>query len=332
MNNPIEGYFLVTNEDLIFEVKGIVHPHDRYIAYLRYVLDQDGERKSSEGKYFKKIYPLEDRELYLQENYPYYLQFDERYNRVLQVVQKEQVAYSLNPVDGLNRIRNSGVHTSPLQRATLALSEILVTSSGIPQESLGVTGSLLVNITTRESDIDLIVYGEQAGFQLYNTLRNKYDSIERIQRYTDERLQKHVEFRWGVGNLYNQILGKIEQEKVLQGIFNGFDFFIRLVKYPSEVSYGYLDRVYQSIGTRVLNCRILDDSQSIFTPCEYQVSCEDVSSLRYIMSYRGRYTEHVRKGMNVEVMGRMEKVFQNDGSHWTQMVLGENNTDYLVPI
>ncbi len=332
MDNPIEGYFLVTNEGLIFEVKGNVHPRDRYIAYLRYVVDPSGDRQSGEGKTYKKIYALKNRELFLQENYPYFLQPDERYNRVLQVVQKEHVAYSLSPVDGLNRIRDTGIHATPLQRSTIDLAEILVASSGIPWDSVGVTGSQLVDVSTDKSDIDLIVYGEQAGLQLYRLLEEKYDLIDGLQRYTDERLKQHVEFRWGTENPYHSILNGIEQSKVLQGIFSGYDFFIRLVKLSHETSYKYPDRTYHSLGTRVLSCYILDDSQSIFTPCEYQVRCEEVPNLNCITSYRGRYTEHVSRGMHVEVRGRMERVVQNDGSHWFQIILGENDTDYLIPI
>ena len=34
--SPIEGHFLVTEDGLIFEVKGVIHPEERIIAYLRY--------------------------------------------------------------------------------------------------------------------------------------------------------------------------------------------------------------------------------------------------------------------------------------------------------
>ncbi|MHA2423169.1 MAG: hypothetical protein ACXAEF_00125 [Candidatus Thorarchaeota archaeon] len=332
MDTPIEGYFIVTNEDLVFEIKGNVHPHDRYIAYLRYVVDSSGDRQSGEGKSYRKIYDLENREQYLQENYPHFLEFNEKYNRVLQVVQKKDIAYVLNPVDGLNRFRDTGIHATTLQQCTLDLAEKLVITSGISRNSLGITGSQLVGVSTKESDIDLIVYGKQTGLKLFRELKKNYDLIEGLQGYSGERLSQHVEFRWGKENPNARILKSIEQKKVLQGSFNGFDFFIRLVKYPHEVFYEYHDREYHSLGTRVLNCNILDDSQSMFTPCEYQVSCEEEPDLRFITSYRGRYTEHVYKGMDVNVMGRMEKVVLNDGSFWLQIILGEKDTDYMIPV
>ncbi|MHA1905796.1 MAG: hypothetical protein ACW98Y_00755 [Candidatus Thorarchaeota archaeon] len=332
MDTPIEGYFLVTNEGLIFEVKGNVHPRDRYIAYLRYVIDSSGDRPSKDGTFYKKIYPLENREVYLQQNYPHFLQFDTHYNRVLQVVQKDRVEYVLNPIDGLNRFKDRGRHSTDLQSSTIELAEKLVNLSGISWDSIGVTGSQLVDLATEASDIDLVVYGEYSGTKLHSKLGKKYESIEGVQRYEGESLRKHVEFRWGRTSPYSKVLYLIEGSKVLQGLFNGYDFFIRLVKTPQEISYQYSDRIYESIGTRVLRCHILDDSQSMFTPCEYKIRCEEAPNLVSIVSYRGRYTEHVRKGVDVEVKGRMEKVIQSDGSQWVQIILGEKDTDYLIPL
>jgi predicted nucleotidyltransferase len=332
MATPIEGYFLETNEGLIFEVKGNVHPSDCYIAYLRYVIDSSGDRVSESGSFYKKVYPLEDRQIFLQHNYPQFLRFDKQYNRVLQVVQLDDVRYVLNPIDALNRFKDLGRHGTDLQYSTLELAEKLVETSGISWDSIGVTGSQMVGLATEESDIDLVVYGENNGTQLHSELRKRYEVIEGIQRYTGESLRRHVEFRWGITNPNVKILQHIEGSKVLQGIFNGYDFFIRLVKKPREESYNYFDRKYHPIGTRVLKCRILDDSQAIFTPCEYKAKCEGVSDFQAIVSYRGRYTEQVRKGTDVEVNGRMERVVHIDGNQWIQLVLGESDTDYLIPL
>ena len=332
MDTPIEGYFLVTNDDLIFEIKGNVHPRDRYIAYLRYVVDSSGGRMSEDGTLYRKIYPLENRESYLQQNYPHFLQFNEKYNRVLQVVQNDQIGYVLNPIDGLNRFRDTGRHSTDLQRSTIKLAEKLVDLSGISWNSIGVTGSQLVGLANEESDIDLVIYGEKSGIRLHGELGKKYENVEGLQRYEGESLRKHVEFRWGNDNAHFQKLYTMEEEKALQGIFNDFEFFIRLVKTANEIPYKYPDRTYHSLGTRVLRCSVLDDSQSIFTPCEYKVKCEGIPDLTSVISYRGRYTEHVREGMDVEAKGRMEKVVQSDDSQWLQLVLGEKDTDYLIPL
>ena len=331
MDNPIEGYFLITNEGLIFEIKGNLHPEDQYIAYLRYVTDTSGDRKSRDGITYRKIYPLKDRESYLRENYPHYLSFDDRYKRVLQVVPINCVEFILSPIDALGQIRDSGRHLSSLQDATLRLVDSLVDTCGIPWSSMGVTGSQLVGLATEKSDIDLVVYGEKAGRILHQGLKKSNESIAGLERYTGKYLQQHTQFRWGSNNQHLEVLSSIEGNKLLQGIFDGQEFFIRIVKTPNELQFTYDDLSFESLGTRVLTCDVLDSSQSIFTPCEYQVECQEVPDLASLVSYRGRYTEHVSEGMCVNARGTLERVNHRDGRNWLHLILGESNTDYLLP-
>jgi len=68
LNEPIEGWFVITYDDLIFEVKGVIHPRNRIIAYVRYVPDIDGERGGH-----RKVYNLHEREVFLKEKFPDYL-------------------------------------------------------------------------------------------------------------------------------------------------------------------------------------------------------------------------------------------------------------------
>ena len=77
----------------------------------------------------------------------------------------------------------------------------------------------------------------------------------------------------------------------------------------------------------------MDDVNSIFTPCEYIVECSDIPNLTKFVSFRGRFTEHVEKGMIVEARGRLESVanLQSREKH-VQLVLGEKSSDYLISI
>jgi len=58
----IEGDYLETKENcLFFDIKGYHHPQDRKICFLRFFPDQNGDR-TKEGKKYKKIYSLDERE------------------------------------------------------------------------------------------------------------------------------------------------------------------------------------------------------------------------------------------------------------------------------
>lgn len=332
MDIPIEGYFLVTNEGLIFEVKGNLHSKNYYIAYLRYVVDTYGDRESKDGVVYNKIYPLKNREKFLRENYPHYLKYDQKYARVLQVVPFNSVDFVLNPIDALAKMRDSGEHLEGLRHATRKLAELFVDSIGIPWDSIGVTGSQLVGLETEESDIDLVVYGENACSDMYQGLKKKIGVLTGIERYTGAALQKHTQFRWGSNNQNFEILRLIESGKLLQGLFYGYEFFIRLVKTAYEAEFQYDELSYHSMGTRVLTCDIYDDTQAIFTPCMYKAKCSENLGMVNIVSYRGRYTEHVQTGDRVKARGKLEKVNHRDGRSWLQLVLGEEDSDYLLPI
>jgi len=52
-----EGDFIETSEGLVFDVKGLIHPPNRIIAFLRYFPDKKGERKRNSERY-SKVYSL----------------------------------------------------------------------------------------------------------------------------------------------------------------------------------------------------------------------------------------------------------------------------------
>jgi hypothetical protein len=101
LESPIEGYFVITSDNLVFEVKGVVHPENRIIAYLRYVPSES----SSTG--FKKVYDLDEREKYLREKYPEYLWNSEPHGRIVQSVSEEKIESILDPVDRLAQMREA---------------------------------------------------------------------------------------------------------------------------------------------------------------------------------------------------------------------------------
>ena len=66
----IEGAFIESFEGLIFDVKGLVHPPDRVIAFVRYYLHEKGDRIRSDGRRYFKLYDLRERYHFLEKYYP----------------------------------------------------------------------------------------------------------------------------------------------------------------------------------------------------------------------------------------------------------------------
>jgi len=318
----VEGYFIKTSDNLIFEVKGVVHPHDRIIAYVRYVPNLDSS--------FRKIYDLREREEYLSNGFLEYLWFSKTHGRILQAVPRNKIVQVLNPIEHMDQIRND---KRALSVATSNLVELLLDNTGIDRTEIGVTGSQLVGVATETSDIDLVVYGESTCRKFYNRLRKKFDKIPRLERYDGELLDAHVLFRWGNLTEHHELLHRIESMKILQGVFESHQFFIRLVKRPQDDREIFGQIVTENLKTREVHCSIIKDRNSIFTPCIYQVESLDLPKLKQLVSYRGRFTEQVSSGMSVKAMGRLENVIDSStGENYQQLVLGESPSDYLIPI
>ena len=329
----VEGFFLVTDDDHIFEVKGVVHPKNRVVAYLRYLPAQDGNRVSSSGVRYRKITALKEREDYLQRKHSEYLWFDETRGRLLQAVPLNRIAFILDPVDCLRQLRDMGRHSSSLQRASLDLAQTLIDITGIEWGAIGLTGSQLVGLASSKSDVDLVIYGEEPARKVHSILKEQFHEIGNLGWYAGELLDKHVIFRWGENPRWRNVLRKVESNKVLQGLFGGYEFFIRMVKSLDEIGYEYGDFAIHNEGTLTVKCHVTDDHDSIFTPCAFGVQCDRLDNLRKLMSYRGRFAEQVSKGMDVEAKGRLESVTdRRSGEEFSQLMLGESWDDYLIPL
>ena len=129
-----------------------------------------------------------------------------------------------------------------------------------------------------------------------------------------------------------QKIKDMERKKYLQGLYDEVEFFIRLVKWPSDSQTKYGDYRFKSLGIKSTKCHVVNDNEAIFTPCRYIVECESISDLKEVVSYRGRYTEHATSGMEVKIRGKMELVTAKDGSQYKRMILGEDMNDFMLPI
>ncbi len=327
-----EGQFLVTPEGLVFEVKGVLHPKDRVIAYLRYVPDPLGKRKNRDGCGYRKVYDLRKREEYLKENFPDYLWYDSINGRLMQAVHKSRIRKVMDPVQILRELRSGLTELNRQHEIVLELTERLVRSAAVGWNAIGVTGSLLADLPTPMSDIDLVIYGTNAARRVYETISRHRKRVG-IKPYQGERLLQHVVRRWGVRNArYWSILMRIEAKKILQGTFRGVDVYVRAVKLPNEMRSEYGDVSFERGSRARLHGRIRNTAQSIFTPCEYEIVCHERPAVKRIVSFRGRFTEQVRVDDEIVVEGTIERVRGTREVMYERMILGENDSDILLPI
>jgi len=331
-----EGDFLETVEGLIFDVKGLIHPPDRVIAYLRYLESPLGDRLKG-GRRYAKIYPLSERERILRENYPHYIYYDRVFDEWLEGVPSNLIAKIYKPEERVSELLTKSELDS-FEFQALKFLCTLRDHSNVPWGSIGLSGSILANLYTSESDIDVIVYGRRSCLTIYDSLRELVcEGRSGFAPYSLNDLKRLHEFRSKDTLMSFEKFYEAERRKASQGKFFGRDFFVRFVLEWGENDESYGDRLYRNAGYARIKARIEDDSESIFTPCKYVISGVKVleggagfQPPREVVSFRGRFCEQARRGEWVIAQGKVERVIERDGSEYYRIILGNKPSDFMI--
>lgn len=333
-----EGDFIESIEGLIFDVKGLVHPPDRLIAFIRYFPDEKGSRKR-QGTNYSKVYSLSERFQFLSEKFPEYIVYDPTFDAKLCEVPIQEVRHQYKPAEKLEELRGNSKCLDELEKKALEFADIVKMSANIFPNKVGVSGSIMVGLHNPRSDIDLIVYGVKNCRKVYSIMENFLGEKQGpFKPYTRRGLEALFDFRSKDTVVGFEDFVRSESRKVLQGKFMETDYFIRFVKNWSEIDERYGDVQYVNVGYAKVKATVADDSQSIFTPCVYKISDARVlegNSFPFteIASFRGRFCEQARNGEDVIVQGKVERVIDNkrNREHF-RLLLGNKPSDYFVTI
>jgi len=332
--NAREGDFIETIDNLIFDVKGLVHPPDRVFAYVRYIEDPNGDRERN-GKKYKKIYSLNERDSFLRKNYPQYLYFDPYLNRIIESVPLINISKHYKPIERLKEMYKKFPILDKIEKEAMEMVLLLIEEANISLNNIGISGSILVNLYNNFSDIDLIIYGKENCLKIYKTLNEIIGKNIFIKKYSIEDLKKLYDFRVKDTNISFEDFLKVEKRKVFQGKFKNRDYFIRFIKEFEENNEKYGDKTFIPMGYTCIKAKVIDDSDSIFTPCCYiidEVKYMDnlnYKPLKQIISYRGRFCEQAKIGEKIIAQGRIEKVSLKNEEYY-QLVIGENIKDFMI--
>jgi len=330
-----EGFALETQGGLIFTVKGLVHPPDAVIAYLRYVPDPQADRER-EGVRYRRVYHFDEQVRILEARFPAYLFFDPVLGTQLQGVPRARIRRIYDPRCKLAELRRRGPGDEA-EEATLHFAELLHRTAGVPAACLGISGSILLGLHTPTSDLDLVVYGTEAGRKVYRALGHLLDDpSSEVTRLDEQGLRAlHAVHAADTGVPLADFI-RLQARKVNEGRYRGREYFMRFVKDVAEIGEKYGDRQYTALGPARIQARVTDDSEAIFTPCRYGIEearflvGEQVPDLREIVSYRGRFCEQARAGEKIIAQGELEKVTLQNGATYHRLIVGGRRDDYLI--
>ncbi|MFX1358019.1 MAG: hypothetical protein ACFFA8_12145 [Promethearchaeota archaeon] len=337
----IEGDYIETKENhLFFDVKGYHHPKDRKICYIRFYPDKTGDRIKDNLSY-KKVYAFNERFSLLREKFPQYLFYSNQFDLELQGVKFEDIKNIYHPRDCLKnlQIKNS---LNSIEKKSKELCELFIDKGEIPKESIGISGSLMVGLNKIDSDIDIIIYGTTTSLNFQTNLEEILEYSNTCRRYNSNEYRSHYHWRVGGSDIKFEDFFKSEQRKLHQGKFQNTDFFIRYIKSPKDWKGTYYDYQYKNLGRVKIKAKIINSSDSIFTPCSYKIeplsllesdlTFKDfnIREITEINSFRGRFSEQAKDGELVLVEGKLEKVCYRSRENYFRILLSDQIKDKML--
>ncbi len=333
--SALEGAAVETAAGLIFTVKGVVHPPDRVVAYLRYVPDERGERLRGLKRY-RRVYSVTEREEALGALGLSYRVDDPMLGVPVEAVPWGDVTRVYDPRERLQRLRDTG-SDGALAEDALALAELLRDAAGVPGTALGLTGSLLFDLHTADSDIDLVVYGDGECRRVHAALtRLLGDPSSAVRRPRGEELAAIHAMHREDTPLSAADFARLQAGKVNEGRFAGRPYFVRFVKLPGEAPERYGDPRFAPAGRALVEARVVDDRDALFTPCRYGIGeprfleGPRMADLGEVVSFRGRFADQARTGQRVRACGALERVVWRGRPDTTRLVIGGRPGDYLL--
>ncbi|MEM0489365.1 MAG: hypothetical protein QXT06_00775 [Candidatus Bathyarchaeia archaeon] len=333
---PVEGYLIESVETIIFDVKGLVHPPDKVIAFPRFIPSPQGPRFRRKTPY-RKIYSLNERFEFLAKNCPEYIIYDPIFDTKLCEVPVERIKRVYNPIEGLRKLKKKST-LKKIEKEALECLKTLKMESNVPWSSLGISGSILAGTYNESSDIDPIVFGSENCLKVHSTLRRLLEEGDTpFKPYSIEDLRKLFNFRSKDTQMSFKDFIVTESRKVFQGKFMNRDYFIRFVKKPSEIVEKYGDTQYRNVGYARVEAVVTDDSEAIFTPCAYKIEDPKVlegpklQPILEIVSFRGRFCEQARKNEQILAQGKIEHVKNlRTKEEYYRLIIGNTPKDYMI--
>lgn len=283
--------FIETREGLLFAAIS------EKTAFLRYFPSPDGNRIRNHVIY-QKVASTQASFDFLEKNYPNYIFNKSGYR--LQFCAAEQIIQIHRPTEKLKVLSKSD---SEIAKKCIKLSDFL---DEVPAENKGITGSILVDLATPDSDIDFVIY-DRKYFDESRFILKDSGEIEKFDRMGWKDYYKK-RFPKGGGLDFKTFLWH-EKRKFNLGKIDGTLFNLLFVGDNIEIPDG------SPVKKMTIRCGVVDASQVFNVPAVYKVDHELVET---VVSFTHTYTGQAMEGEEIEVSGMLEKT--DYGGH--RMVVG----------
>ncbi|MBI1246365.1 hypothetical protein GC197_00795 [bacterium] len=275
--------YLLTHDNLIFNVLGDEHEDGKVTAGLKYAAEK------------KWIATYAEAVAYLQQSFPDYVD-----GRIL--VQEKKIEKHLKPLERTRYLLENERYRSPRLNRAIDLVEVLADHCDVPSSEIGITDSLLWGNGTDDSDIDLVIYGSDAVTRFLSTSSELFQ-FEDIQPIEPQFIQRPP----GVDDY---TFGMILSRKHNQGFYCGTRFAIRGVLTDEEILWcPERTEPFQPRERIERELTISNRDDSLLFPVGYDTE-EGLSLVSYHIGYEMAFFpgEKVKAAGMRETSGNMERV------------------------
>ena len=332
--------FIYTTDGLFFASTNYVHPDDRFISFLRYIPDSNGDREK-DGKKYRKV-TSDEAYSYLRENHPDYLYFCDVTNVEMMGVPKDKVAEIIKPEERLAELRdalNKGekLKNPEIMAKLMDVSDFFHYVAGVPYENLGISGSILPGLHKEDvSDIDFVIFGlenHRKAMKAFRENKGKNVHIDEVDKditvngIVDEFWEKVYNKRMKDSSLTMDEFKWYENQHGNRGTINGTLFDILCTKNYDEISGKWGDTVYEPLGIAQIECDIVSalgalDNPSLYTIENLKILDGVEAPISEVVSFTHTYAGEVIDGEHVVAKGKVEKVISEGKKDSYRLVVG----------
>ncbi|KQC15617.1 MAG: nucleotidyltransferase domain-containing protein [Methanothrix sp.] len=278
--------FLQTVDGWIFAVVDYHHP-EGIRSMLRYVPDPDGERTTGGVRYRKLDFEMAYE--FLRREKPEYIQD-------VHVVPEEDILRIYRPEKELPKVAERDDRVGEIVS--------VLKEGGVPQEMMGITGSILVGLDGPASDIDFLVYGRDWW--------RARDLIERAKE-EDGRIRDLDEATWD--KIYQKRVPEIsrdefvlhERRKGNRGLVDATYFDLLFTRDWDQIRPPFPPG--KKAGRRRIEGRVIEAEFAFDNPAVYEIDHDDISE---ILCYTHTYAGQALPGERIDACGVVEETEEGE--------------------
>ena len=319
--------FIETKEGLYFAVNSYIHPQNLFFAFLRYVPYEfvdfkidDSNIREINGKKYVKIAESHRTYEFLKEKFDKYLFYDETIDVLMHAIPKEDVKKILRPKDRLKEIVNEENNLNELEEKCRKLALILE-DYGVPIKSMGVSGSLLLKLNNKNSDIDFVVYGKHNHKNAREALKQAFED-NKLKPLSDDFWKIAYKKRIKDNTLTYKEFVFYEKRKYNRGIVDNTMFDLLFTREWDEITEKYGDRRYKSLGFVKIEGKVLNDDFAFDNPAVYKIECYNDEDIKEVVSFTHTYAGQCFNGEEIIARGKLEEVIDKSGERYKRIVVG----------